>query len=235
MLGAAAAGALLALGATPLATAPAATASEFDWIIDLLDPAAWAAPAMAAGAGTVGWDGLVDPAQWDATFTALAADLANLGLGTGAADHGAAASELAPPLSPSDPSGVELSVYESMNSAVQDWIKSPLGETVDGVINQVSGQFLIGDGAAGTAAHPDGGAGGLLFGDGGAGWNSTEAGVAGGNGGAAGDFGNGGAGGAGVGGDGGAGGAATATGAGGIATPGASGAVGESGKSTTPD
>ncbi|WP_409347374.1 PGRS repeat-containing protein, partial [Mycolicibacterium mucogenicum] len=45
---------------------------------------------------------------------------------------------------------------------------------------------LICNGAAGTAAHPNGQAGGILFGDGGAGWDSTDAGVNGGDGGAAG-------------------------------------------------
>ncbi|WP_136627687.1 PE family protein, partial [Mycobacterium pseudokansasii] len=59
------------------------------------------------------------------------------------------------------------------------------------------GRPLIGDGANGTAANPDGGAGGLLLGNGGAGFSQTANGVAGGNGGDAGFFGSGGAGGGG--------------------------------------
>ncbi|WP_415624230.1 PE family protein, partial [Mycobacterium intermedium] len=47
------------------------------------------------------------------------------------------------------------------------------------------GRPLIGDGADGTAAHPDGRPGGLLYGNGGNGFSPTEAGVAGGRGGAA--------------------------------------------------
>ncbi|MDQ1716904.1 MAG: hypothetical protein QOE89_857, partial [Pseudonocardiales bacterium] len=57
--------------------------------------------------------------------------------------------------------------------------------------------IFIGNGAAGTALHPDGGNAGILFGDGGAGFSPTTAGTAGGNGGSAGFFGNGGSGGTG--------------------------------------
>ncbi|KAA1250658.1 PE family protein [Mycobacterium simiae] len=59
------------------------------------------------------------------------------------------------------------------------------------------GRPLIGNGADGTAANPNGGAGGLLYGNGGNGYSQTGGGLAGGNGGAAGLIGNGGAGGAG--------------------------------------
>uniref|UniRef100_UPI003565ACE3 PE family protein n=1 Tax=Mycobacterium marinum TaxID=1781 RepID=UPI003565ACE3 len=52
------------------------------------------------------------------------------------------------------------------------------------------GRPLIGNGADGTAANPNGGAGGLLCGNGGNGYSSTTAEVAGGNGGAAGLIGN---------------------------------------------
>ncbi|MGH3560871.1 MAG: cellulase family glycosylhydrolase, partial [Mycobacterium sp.] len=58
-------------------------------------------------------------------------------------------------------------IYTPIHTDIEDWIHSPLGEQVDGFINNLAGQYLIGDGAAGTATHPDGGAGGLLFGDGG--------------------------------------------------------------------
>ncbi|MBB5167976.1 hypothetical protein HNP02_007985 [Mycobacterium sp. AZCC_0083] len=57
--------------------------------------------------------------------------------------------------------------------------------------------IFIGNGAAGTALHPDGGNAGILFGNGGAGFSPTTAGTAGGNGGSAGFFGNGGSGGTG--------------------------------------
>lgn len=83
-------------------------------------------------------------------------------------------------------------------------------DPVFGLINAPTqlllGRPLIGDGAAGTAASPNGGAGGLLYGNGGAGYSQTVAG-AGGAGGSAGFVGNGGAGGTGAaGGAGGAGG-----------------------------
>ncbi|MBS9534603.1 cellulase family glycosylhydrolase [Mycobacterium sp. M1] len=103
-------------------------------------------------------------------------------------------------------------IYTLLHDAEQQWITSDLGKQVDSIINLLApaGQQIIGNGTAGTEAHPDGGVGGWLFGDGGAGWDSTTAGVAGGAGGAAGLFGNGGNGGDGgagaAGGDGGAGG-----------------------------
>ncbi|WP_293059131.1 PGRS repeat-containing protein [Mycobacterium sp.] len=105
---------------------------------------------------------------------------------------------------------VDQSLTSALHAVEQTWIASSWGNHVDKLINTAFGHDIIGNGAPGTAAHPDGGAGGLLFGDGGAGWNSTAAGVAGGNGGSAGLFGDGGAGGNGgagaAGGDGGAGG-----------------------------
>ena len=81
---------------------------------------------------------------------------------------------------------------------------SPLQTVLDdllGVVNAPTeallGRPLIGNGANGTAASPNGGAGGLLYGNGGTGYSETTSGVAGGGGGAAGLIGNGGAGGAG--------------------------------------
>ncbi|MEK1024969.1 PE family protein, partial [Mycobacterium ulcerans] len=83
---------------------------------------------------------------------------------------------------------------------------SPLQGVEQGVLGVVNapaqallGRPLIGDGAAGTAASPNGGAGGLLYGNGGAGYSYTSGATAeaGGNGGAAGLIGNGWAGGSG--------------------------------------
>ncbi len=54
------------------------------------------------------------------------------------------------------------------------------------------GRPLIGNGADGTAANPNGGAGGLLYGNGGNGFSQTTAGLTGGTGGSAGLIGNGG-------------------------------------------
>ncbi|CLA48914.1 PE family protein [Mycobacterium tuberculosis] len=61
------------------------------------------------------------------------------------------------------------------------------------------GRPLIGNGADGTAANPNGGAGGLLYGNGGNGFSQTTAGLTGGTGGSAGLIGNGGNGGLGAG------------------------------------
>ena len=77
-------------------------------------------------------------------------------------------------------------VYLPLHTDLDNWINSPLGGQVDGFINEVSGQYLIGNGADGTAADPNGGNGGLWFGDGGDGYGPS------GDGGNAGLFGNGG-------------------------------------------
>ncbi len=97
--------------------------------------------------------------------------------------------------------GFQTAVYGPIRAAGQAWISSPAGEVVDPVINAPTealfGRGLISNGAAGTAAHPNGGAGGILFGDGGPGYTPTGGigAVAGGIGGDAGLIGNGGLGG----------------------------------------
>ncbi|WP_267292330.1 cellulase family glycosylhydrolase [Mycobacterium hackensackense] len=140
---------------------------------------------------------------------------------------------------PKSPAGLfQHFVYTPVHTVAEAWIGTELGYQVNGTINRLAGSYVIGDGAAGTAEHPDGGAGGWLFGDGGAGWTSTVAGQAGGAGGRAGLVGDGGMGGAGgagaaggqggtggqlmgIGGGGGQGGAATTGGAGGAGGDGA--------------
>jgi endoglycosylceramidase len=84
--------------------------------------------------------------------------------------------------------------YDPVHSAIEGWMHSDFGQQVDGLINQLFGSTVIGDGADGTADDPDGGAGGWLLGDGGDGYAGAD-GAAGGAGGAAGWFGNGGDGG----------------------------------------
>ena len=125
-------------------------------------------------------------------------------------------------------------VYTPLHSAAEGWIHSDVGQRIDGLINTIAGSNVIGDGADGTQAHPEGGAGGWLFGDGGTGWDSNEDGLPGGNGGSAGMFGNGGRGGASgagvTGGKGGAGGWLLGNGGdGGMGGPGAGGGVGGAG------
>ncbi|MEO6794719.1 MAG: cellulase family glycosylhydrolase [Mycobacterium sp.] len=148
------------------------------------------APFLTA-AGAVDGDTLFSPVAWEAFLTP---------------EHWDAA--LAVLTDPGPAPAVDF--YTGLHDAAEQWIASPLGGQVDGFINHLFGSTIIGDGAAGTEANPDGGSGGWLFGDGGAGWSSTTDGAAGGSGGAAGIFGNGGEGGDGgagaAGGDGGAGG-----------------------------
>lgn len=87
--------------------------------------------------------------------------------------------------------------YTPIHATTQEWMHSEIGQQIAGFVNTLAGSYVIGDGADGTAEHPNGGAAGWLLGDGGDGWDSDEPGVAGGAGGAAGLFGNGGAGGVG--------------------------------------
>ncbi|WP_275078785.1 cellulase family glycosylhydrolase [Mycolicibacterium mucogenicum] len=115
------------------------------------------------------------------------------------------------PKLPSNPAGwFQVLVYNPLHTGAQLWITSPLGAGVDAAINRLAGTYVIGNGTRGTEAAPNGTAGGWLLGNGGAGWNSTEAGVRGGNGGAAGLLGDGG-----IGGNGGAGAAGGIGGSGG--------------------
>ncbi|MEX3771066.1 PGRS repeat-containing protein, partial [Mycolicibacterium fortuitum] len=86
-------------------------------------------------------------------------------------------------------------IYQPVHYGAQLWITSPLGSAVGNTINQISGQYLIGNGADGTEANPDGGDGGAWIGDGGDGYDGAATGQAGGDGGDAGWFGNGGEGG----------------------------------------
>jgi endoglycosylceramidase len=164
--------------------APPAQADIDDMMDVLVAPFMTAAGAFDGDAllDTTAWDSFLSSDHWDAALAALA-------------DPGPAAG---------------FDFYTGLHDAAEKWIDSELGGQVDGFINQLFGSTVIGNGAAGTEAHPDGGSGGWLFGDGGAGWDSTNDGVAGGGGGAAGLFGDGG-----VGGDGGAGAAGGDGGAGG--------------------
>lgn len=183
-------GTFLAFGMTALSAPPLAQADDLglgEWILELFGGAGDATAAA----------GAVASAPADGLFSAL--DVGTQGIDQASAVAGiASASDM---LSVPADMWFQQLIYDPIHSAVEAWISSDFGQEVAGFINQISGQFLIGDGAAGTAEHPDGGAGGLWFGDGGQGWDSTQAGVAGGAGGDAGWFGNGG-----DGGDGGAGG-----------------------------
>ncbi|ORW03583.1 PecA family PE domain-processing aspartic protease [Mycobacterium lacus] len=86
---------------------------------------------------------------------------------------------------------------EAANASVLQTLEQDVLGVVNAPTQLLLGRPLIGDGANGTAASPNGGAGGLLYGNGGNGYSQTASGVGGGAGGAAGLIGNGGAGGAG--------------------------------------
>src|ERR1700733_3599519 len=167
-------GALWAFGMTSPCTTPSAHADDF-------------------GLGDLISDLLASPAAIQA-----------FELGSQQLDHAVAAvsttnplAELATAPSPATltPEGiVQQFLYDPIHTAIEDWISSPSGEQVDNFINTISGQLVIGNGADGRAADPEGGDGGLLFGEGGDGGSAQ--GLFG-NGGEGGDGGTGAAGGAG--------------------------------------
>ncbi|MEB3032438.1 PGRS repeat-containing protein, partial [[Mycobacterium] nativiensis] len=171
--------AMVALGSAPVASTPTAHADEFDWFVDLVSPL-FGSPVDDDGA-TAGFHWF-DPATGDASDPELS-------------DFDAV------PLS-AEASGTDL-LYQWLHDGMQDWINSPFGQQLGGLINPLFAPLTQGacgvicNGVDGTADSPDGGTGGLWFGDGGRGWSSTLDDVAGGNGGHAGGFGNGGDGGAG--------------------------------------
>lgn len=146
---------------------PSARADVLDEVIDqaLL-------PFLDAGTSGVDWDALLtpsawgeffSPAHWSGVFTDLNA------LTAGASSAASAAS------TPDAVASFNQDVYTPLHGAIEHWITSDLGQKVDGVINQLAGSDVIGNGTPGTAAHPDGSSGAWLFGDGGAGWSSTFA------------------------------------------------------------
>ncbi|WP_052739934.1 cellulase family glycosylhydrolase [Mycobacterium sp. UM_Kg27] len=182
-----AAGAFLAFGVLPLASAPVAAAEGFEAVFEQV-----LAPFMDTTAGGLDWDAVFSPAAWDAFASATNWD----GLLAGSA---AASSSLESLLYPDVAALVQNWVYSPLYTGIDWLVGNPLMAPVIEVSNQISGVLglglMIGDGADGTAEHAAGGAGGWLFGDGGAGWDNSEVGGTGGAGGAAGFFGNGGAGG----------------------------------------
>ncbi|MGB3332700.1 MAG: PGRS repeat-containing protein, partial [Mycobacterium sp.] len=177
-----AAGAFLTFGLTPLAAAPAAQA-DFD---DALD--AVFALFLDDTTNTLDWDAVFSPTAWDTFLAPAHWDTALAELGSALAGSAVA-----------DPNTLLLQYfYTPIHTGIEGWINSDLGEQLNNLINQpflaLTGRALIGDGADGTAEHPDGGDGGWLFGDGGNGWTNTGSDGMGGAGGNAGMFGNGGTG-----------------------------------------
>src|ERR1700691_1275212 len=194
------AGAFLAFGMTPLATAPPAHA-DVDAILD---------PVINSILSSVtSLDGLlgIDPsAGFDLALPATdvaAADLGSLALPATDALPGAASSadaltaaassaDAAPAADPSLTTLFETYFFDPLQTDTQAWITSPDGIAFDTQLNTVWQEFggqgiLIGNGANGiadgTLTQADGGAGGLLFGDGGNG--ATDAAGQGGTGGEA--------------------------------------------------
>ncbi len=117
--------------------------------------------------------------------------------------------------------GGAYSSAEAANASAQA-LEQNLLAVINAPAQALFGRPLIGNGANGTAASPNGGDGGILYGNGGNGFSQTTAGVAGGAGGSAGLIGNGGNGGAG--GAGAAGGAAARRARSSVGTAAASGA-----------
>lgn len=203
--GGATAGAFVVLGAITMAGMPTAKADDFglaDLIGDLVGSATASVGAAASSASDAGTAAALE-ASTQGLNEALASAASSTSLGdlatTWNTDALAVETFFQQNLTESQQmyfADLQQYVYDPLHTDLENWINSSAGQQIDGYLNQISGEFLIGNGAAGTAADPNGGAGGLWFGDGGSGYDETaNAGIAGGNGGAAGWFGNGGDGG----------------------------------------
>lgn len=181
-----ASGMVLALGVIRLAAPPIAYADILD---SILDPAIGSVQMATTGLPADSLAGLDPIAGWPGSDVGGLVDLASPGssgsdlASTGGFDAAAAASAA---ISLPEPVAALLSswgrqvtawfdqyIYLPLHTDMENWIDSPLGQQADDFINSVSGQYLIGNGASGTAAHPDGGNAGLLFGDGGNGYGYT--------------------------------------------------------------
>src|ERR1700757_4101169 len=235
------AGAALTFTVGPLAAIPAAHADGldviFDPIINAVDHAMTGADALASLSSAASLDlGGLGGSAFDQWLALPTDSVAGIGTATGAVASASAASDAVAgasnaaegaAASSDSAAGFDATFLQAIHTDEQNWINSPLGESIDNTINKDFGVYLIGNGAngvgGGTLAEATGGNGGLLFGDGGSG--ATDAAGQGGAGGDAGLFGNGGDGGVGInggaGGDGGAG--------GGIGNGGAGGAGGDGG------
>lgn len=183
--------------AEPASTSVSATSTSAAKISVSQPAAAFAAP-LAAASGTVAPRVPAVVGLVQSVVTGIAREVRVIASGVSAvavAVVRAAQTVVTGPPPKSSAEAFQRFVYSPVHTVAQAWIDTELGHQVNGVINRVAGSYVIGDGADGTAAHPDGGAAGWLLGDGGKGWNSTQAGVAGGTGGKAGLLGNGGEGG----------------------------------------
>ncbi|TXI50180.1 PGRS repeat-containing protein, partial [Mycolicibacter arupensis] len=154
--------------------APTAHADLEDFMADLLDPAAWGA--------------VFDPdASWTGPDSASTLDLAALFSGGDLAALFDGADLPGAAMGTDFADWFQSDIYLPLHAAMQDWIESPFGSQINGLINPLfafgGACGLVCNGVDGTETNADGGNGGWIFGDGGDGWNSTQDGVAGGNGG----------------------------------------------------
>src|SRR6202000_185041 len=208
------AGAALTFTVGPLAAVPAAHADGldviFDPIINAVDHAATGADALASLSPAASLDlGGLGGSAFDQWLALPTDSVAGIDTATGAVASASAASDAVAgasnaaegaAASSDSAAGFDATFLQAIHTDEQNWINSPLGESIDNMINKDFGEYLIGNGAhgigGGTLAEATGGNGGLLFGDGGSG--ATDAAGQGGAGGDAGLFGNGGDGGVGI-------------------------------------
>ncbi|MGA8548214.1 MAG: hypothetical protein WB785_23570, partial [Mycobacterium sp.] len=177
------AGAALTFTVGPLAAIPAAHADGldviFDPIINAVDHAMTGADALASlsSAASLDLGGLGGSAfdQWLALPTDSVAGIGTATSASAASDAVAGASNAAEGAAASSDSaaGFDATFLQAIHTDEQNWINSPLGESIDNTINKDFGEYLIGNGAngvgGGTLAEATGGNGGALFGDGGSG------------------------------------------------------------------
>src|ERR1700753_146615 len=160
------AGAALTFTIGPLAAIPAAHADGLDVIVDPIINAVTGVDVLASRASPASVDlGVLGGSALDQWLTLPTDSVSGIGTATGAAEGAAASSDPA--------AGFDAAFLQAIHTDEQNWINSPLGESIDNTINKDFGEYLIGNGAngigGGTLAEATGGDGGLLFGDGGSG------------------------------------------------------------------
>src|ERR1700761_7944682 len=176
------AGAFLALGLGPLASAPAAHADDFGILDTIIGSLSSAAPAL--GSGLDGWLASLDASLGAASAVDPTSGVDAALSAVSTADPASSVDAALTGASALDTTSATTPFAEFMNNLEQGWINSSFGGHVDTVLNNWADHAnpslaasdscgVICNGANGTAMDPNGGDGGTLFGNGGAGYTYT--------------------------------------------------------------
>src|SRR6202046_2592933 len=181
------AGAALTFTVGPLAAIPAAHADGldviFDPIINAVDHAMTGADALASLSSAASLDlGGLGGSAFDQWLALPKDSVRGIGTATGAVASASAASDAVAgasnaaegaAASSDSAAGFDATFLQAIHTDEQNWINSPLGESIDSSINKDFGEYLIGNGAngvgGGTLAAGTRACGGLVLCGGGSG------------------------------------------------------------------